>query len=49
MSHDGSVTRWLKVLPSEEGSVAERELFDRYFGRLVEFARQKLQSAPRAA
>jgi RNA polymerase sigma factor (sigma-70 family) len=48
MSHDGSVTHWLNRLASEDDSVAERELFDRYFGKLVEFARQKLRAASRA-
>jgi RNA polymerase sigma factor (sigma-70 family) len=48
MPGDGSVTHWLNRLASEEESVAERELFGRYFGKLVEFARLKLQSAPRA-
>jgi RNA polymerase sigma factor (sigma-70 family) len=45
MSGDGSVTHWLKELTSAEASVAERELFDRYFGKLVEVARHKLQAA----
>ena len=48
MSDDGSVTRWLKELTSEDASVAERELFDRYFEKLVEVARQKLQAASRS-
>ena len=48
MSGDGSVTHWLKELASEDGSVAERGLFDQYFGKLVEVARQKLQSASRS-
>jgi RNA polymerase sigma factor (sigma-70 family) len=48
MSGDGSVTHWLKQLACEDGSVAERELFDRYFGKLVQLARQKLSAAPRA-
>jgi RNA polymerase sigma factor (sigma-70 family) len=48
MSGDGSVTHWLKQLACEDGSVAERELFDRYFGKLVHLARQKLSAAPRA-
>ena len=48
MSADGSVTHWLNQLASEDDSVAERELFDRYFGKLVEVARQKLQAASRS-
>jgi RNA polymerase sigma factor (sigma-70 family) len=48
MFGDGSVTHWLKELTSEEASVAERELFDRYFVKLVEVARQKLKAAPRS-
>jgi RNA polymerase sigma factor (sigma-70 family) len=48
MFGDGSVTHWLKKLTSEEASVAERELFDRYFVKLVEVARQKLKAASRS-
>jgi RNA polymerase sigma factor (sigma-70 family) len=47
MPGDGSVTHWLSQLASEETSFAERELFERYFGKLVEVARQRLQAAPR--
>jgi RNA polymerase sigma factor (sigma-70 family) len=47
MSDEGSVTHWLNQLASEEDSVAERELFDWYFDKLVEVARQKLHKASR--
>jgi DNA-directed RNA polymerase specialized sigma24 family protein len=48
MASDGSITRWLG--PLQEGDpAAARELWERYFRRLVGLARQKLCSAPRRA
>jgi RNA polymerase sigma factor (sigma-70 family) len=45
---DGSVTHWLNQLATADDSVAERELFDRYFGKLIGVARQKLSASRRA-
>lgn len=45
MPSDGSVSDWLNRLACQDAS-AERELFDRYFFKLVEFARQRGWSAP---
>ena len=46
MPSDGSVTRWIDQLPLGDGA-AVRELWHRYFHRLVGLARQKLADAPR--
>jgi RNA polymerase sigma factor (sigma-70 family) len=48
MTGDGSVSHWLDQLATEEASVAERQLFDRYFEKLIEVARLKLRSASRS-
>jgi RNA polymerase sigma factor (sigma-70 family) len=47
-SADGSVTRWLGQLQAGDPAAA-RQLWERYFRRLVGFARKKLRSAPRRA
>ena len=46
---DGSVTRWIADLQTGDDSVAQQELWDRYFRRLVGLARVKLGSGPRGA
>jgi RNA polymerase sigma factor (sigma-70 family) len=45
MSPEGSVTRWLGQL-QEGDPAAARQLWERYFRRLVGLARKKLQGAP---
>ncbi len=45
----GSVTHWIADLKDGETSAAQRELWDRYFRRLVLLARMKLGDAPRGA
>src|SRR5262245_18056152 len=47
MSAEGSVTRWLDRL-KEGDPAAAQGLWERYYGRLVALARQKLRGAPRA-
>ena len=46
MPSDGSVTRWIDRLPMGDGA-AVRQLWHRYFHRLVSLARKKLADAPR--
>lgn len=46
MPSDGSVTHWIKQLQSG-GEEAARELWRRYFHRLVGLAREKLRGSPR--
>jgi DNA-directed RNA polymerase specialized sigma24 family protein len=46
MSSPGSVTEWIGQLQKGERAVVEK-LWDRYFHRLVQFARKKLQALPR--
>lgn len=49
MSADGSVTTWIHALSSGNDDVAQN-LWERYFGRMVELARNKLRaSVSRAA
>src|SRR5205823_11454003 len=48
MSSPGSVTYWIGQLKAGDPAVA-RELWERYFQRLVGLARKKLQHAPRRA
>jgi DNA-directed RNA polymerase specialized sigma24 family protein len=49
MSVDGgSVTTWVRALSSGQGDVAQN-LWERYFQRMVELARNKLRSGPRRA
>lgn len=49
MSHDGSVTTWIHALSQGNDDVAQH-LWERYFGRMVELARNKLRaSVSRAA
>jgi len=49
MSADQSVTWWLQQLKREGAAGAARELWQRYFARLVELARQRLRGTPRRA
>ena len=46
MPSDGSVTRWIDRLPMGDGAAA-RQLWERYFHRLVSLAHKKLADAPR--
>ena len=48
MSSPGSVTYWIGQLKAGDPAVA-REIWERYFQRLVGLARKKLQHAPRRA
>ena len=48
MSSDGSVTHWIGALQAGDPAAA-RQLWDRYFRRLVGLARKKLQGGPRRA
>jgi DNA-directed RNA polymerase specialized sigma24 family protein len=43
----GSVTYWIAELRDGEASAAQRELWDRYFRRIVALARAKLGGLPR--
>lgn len=43
----GSVTYWIAELREGEESVAQRELWDRYFRRIVALARAKLGTLPK--
>jgi DNA-directed RNA polymerase specialized sigma24 family protein len=45
---DDSVTQWIGQLQAGDPDAAQN-LWNRYFGRLVGFARRKLQQAPRGA
>ncbi|TWT86545.1 ECF sigma factor [Pseudobythopirellula maris] len=45
----GSVTQWIADLKDGDDSTAQQELWNRYFSRLVAFARVKLGNAPRGA
>src|SRR5450631_1794747 len=47
MPSDGSVTRWIDQLQVGD-AVAVRQLWQRYFQRLVGLARKKLADAPRS-
>jgi DNA-directed RNA polymerase specialized sigma24 family protein len=44
MSADGSVTSWIHALTKGDDDVAQH-LWERYFGRMVELARNKLRAA----
>jgi DNA-directed RNA polymerase specialized sigma24 family protein len=46
MSAEGSVTRWIAGLRTGDDEAAQR-IWERYYGRLVALARQKLQASPR--
>jgi DNA-directed RNA polymerase specialized sigma24 family protein len=48
MSADGSVTTWIHALSSGKGDVAQN-LWERYFQRMVELARNKLRTSARRA
>ena len=48
MSPCGSVTVWIERLKAGDSAAAE-QIWERYFRRLVELARRRLQGAPRAA
>ncbi len=45
---DVSVTQWIAELRVGQESIAQQELWGRYFNRLVALARQKLGNSPRA-
>ncbi len=47
MDSEGSVTRWLGDLRAGSAGTAQRELWNRYFERLVGLARKRLGDAPR--
>jgi DNA-directed RNA polymerase specialized sigma24 family protein len=49
MSSDQSVTEWLHQLKREGNASGAQELWQRYFARLVELARQRLRGTPRRA
>jgi DNA-directed RNA polymerase specialized sigma24 family protein len=42
----GSVTHWIKQIKEGGESLAEQELWDRYFSRLAALARRKLEDLP---
>lgn len=44
MSDDGSVTTWIRALSTGDNESAQR-LWERYFGRMVDLARNKLRAA----
>ena len=43
---DGSITHWIERVKTGRESVAEKELWDRFFSRLVGLARRKLDDLP---
>ena len=47
MRFEGSVTHWISELKEGDQAVAQQELWNRYFSRLVALARAKLRNAPR--
>jgi RNA polymerase sigma factor (sigma-70 family) len=47
MSSEHSVSQWIAALKGREAEAAQR-LWERYSGRLVQIARQKLRKGPRA-
>ena len=49
VSAEVSVTQWLADLHEGHDSAAQVELWNRYFGRLVQLARKKLADSPRAS
>jgi DNA-directed RNA polymerase specialized sigma24 family protein len=48
MSADGSITTWIQALKAGDEGVAQN-LWERYFHRMVELARQKLRGTAKAA
>ena len=48
-SGHGSVTMWIANLRTGDDSLAQQELWDRYFRRLVALARMKLGNLPRSS
>lgn len=48
MTTDGSVTDWIRAAKDGDGDAAQR-LWDRYFARLIELARQHLRHASKRA
>jgi DNA-directed RNA polymerase specialized sigma24 family protein len=48
MLPDGSVTTWIHALTAGDADVAQR-LWERYFGRMVELARNKLRASVKRA
>ena len=47
MSSDGSITRWISQLRSGDVELAQQELWNRYFQRLVGIARVRLRDTPK--
>lgn len=47
MSSKGSVTHWIEQLKVGERNAAAQALWERYFQKLVRFARRKLEGMPR--
>lgn len=43
---DGSVTHWIEQVKGDQSSVAEQQLWNRYFTRLAALARNRLQDLP---
>jgi RNA polymerase sigma factor (sigma-70 family) len=48
MSSSGSVTHWMRLLPTGDPDAAQ-QLWERYFQALVRLARQRLRGTPRRA
>ena len=48
MSSSGSVTHWMRLLPTGDPAAAQ-QLWERYFHELVRLARQRLRGTPRRA
>ncbi len=46
MSTPGSVSQWIEELKTGQGGAATR-LWDRYYGRLMQYARRRMNGAPR--
>ena len=44
--NSGSVTHWIEQIKEGSDSVAEQQLWDRYFSRLAALARKKLEDLP---
>jgi DNA-directed RNA polymerase specialized sigma24 family protein len=46
MKDEGSVTHWIRQLKEVDDPDAQREIWNRYFERLLALAREKLRNAP---